>query len=256
MLESWFRMLFLLAIFAAGLLHGIGPDHLAAITAFGVAVEHDIRRVVWFAIRFAGAHAVVIAIAGVLGHFGRELLSERWERIFDIGAGGLLVLTGLAALIGLLSGKIKIHQHVHTHHHHDHKHLHVHLVPEEVKQWQHEHAHQGTEHTHGGLAATLGVLFALGGTRSLLVVVPMAIASTLSMTMFRVSAFVAGIVISMVAYAFITQHAFEALSKKASSAGYAPAFLKVSSYVLAGFCIVAGMLTLDERLHLLNVFIR
>lgn len=245
-------MLLLLAIFAAGLLHGIGPDHLAAISAFGVAVEHDFRRVIWFAIRFAGAHAVVIAIAGVLGHFGRELLSERWERAFDLSAGGLLVFTGLAALIGLLSGKIKVHQHLHRHDHHDHKHLHVHIVPEEVKQWQHEHAHQGTEHVHGGVAATLGVLFALGGTRSLLIVIPMAIASTLSLTMLRVSAFVVGIIISMVAYAFITQHAFEALSKKANSAGYAPAFLKASSYLLAGFCIVAGMLTINERLHLVT----
>lgn len=249
-------MVLLFAIFVAGLIHGIGPDHLAAITAFGVAVEHDFRRVIWFAVRFAGAHAVVIAIAGVLGHFGRDLLSERWQRGFDIGAGGLLVLTGLAALVGLATGKIKVHQHQHTHHHHPHKHLHVHVVPEEVKQWRHEHAHEGTEHVHGGLAATLGVLFALGGTRSLLMVVPLAIASTLAMTMLRVSVLVLGIIVSMVAYAFITQHTLEALARKANSVGYAPAFLKASSYVLAIFCIVGGMWTINDRLHLLtNAFL-
>src|SRR4051794_10484391 len=194
-------MLFLLAIFAAGLLHGIGPDHLAAITAFGVAVEHDFRRVIWFAIRFAGAHAVVIAVAGIARHFGREILSPAWERAFDLGAGGLLVLTGLAALIGLLSGKIKVHEHLHVHHHHPHQHLHVHLVPEEVKNWKHEHAHDSTEHVHGGMAATLGILFALGGTRSLLVFAPVAMANTLTQTMLRVTVFVIGIVLSMVAYA-------------------------------------------------------
>src|SRR3954462_6068858 len=113
-------MFLLAAIFPAGLLHGIGPDHLASITAFGVAVEHDFRRVVWFAVRFAGAHAVVIVVAGVLGHFGRDLLSPNLQKNFDIGAGGLLVLAGLAALIGLLTGKIKVHQHLHTHHHHPH----------------------------------------------------------------------------------------------------------------------------------------
>ncbi len=245
-------MFLLLAIFVAGLLHGIGPDHLAAITAFGVAVEHDFRRVAWFAVRFAGAHAVVIVIAGILGHFGRDLLSPRLQQMFDIGAGGLLVLVGIAALIGLLSGKIKVHQHLHTHHHHPHKHLHVHVLPEQANAWQHDHAHQGSEHTHGGMAATLGVLFAIGGTRSLLMVVPIAIASTLPLTLLRVTVLVLGIIISMVAYAFITQHAFEALTRKANSVGHAPAFLKASSYVLAGFCIVAGMLTINENLHLLG----
>lgn len=245
-------MFLLLAIFVAGLLHGIGPDHLAAITAFGVAVEHDFRRVVWFAIRFAGAHAVVIVIAGILGHFGRDLLSPRLQQMFDVGAGGLLVLAGIAAFIGLATGKIKVHQHLHTHHHHPHKHLHVHVLPEQANAWQHDHAHQGSEHTHGGIAATLGVLFAIGGTRSLLMVVPMAIASTLPLTLLRVSILVVGIVISMVAYAFVTQHAFEALARRANSVGHAPAFLKASSYLLAGFCIVAGMLTINENLHLLG----
>jgi ABC-type nickel/cobalt efflux system permease component RcnA len=250
-------MFLLLAIFVAGLIHGIGPDHLAAITAFGVAVENNFRRVIWFAVRFAAAHAVVIAIAGVLLHFGRDLLSEGWQRAFDIGAGGLLVLTGLAVLIGLLTGKIKVHQHLHTHHHHPHKHLHVHVIPEHSHDWHHEHAHQGTEHVHGGLAATLGILFALGGTRSLLMAVPLVIASTLWMTMLRVTVLVIGIIVSMVVYAFITQHTFEALANKATALGRAPTFLKASSYVLAGFCIVAGMLTINDRLHLMtNVFLR
>jgi len=125
------------------------------------------------------------------------------------------------------------------------------VLPEQSKQWQHDHAHQGTEHSHGGMAATLGILFALGGTRSLLMVVPMAIANTLSVTLLRVTVLVAGIIVSMVAYAFLTQRAFDALARKANSVGHAPAFLKASSYVLAGFCIVAGMLTINEHLHLL-----
>lgn len=241
-------MFLLLAIFAAGLLHGIGPDHLAAITAFGVAVEHDFRRVVWFAVRFAGAHALVIAVAGIAGYFGRMLLPVRWENAFELGAGGLLVLVGLAALIGLVSGKIKVHEHLHLHHHHPHKHLHVHVVPEEAKQWNHEHAHQGTDHVHGGVAATLGVLFALGGTRSLIAVVPIAVAPTFVQTLLRISAFIVGIILSMVAYAFVTQHVFGRLADRANKVGYAPVFLKASSYLLAGFCIVAGMMTITDRL--------
>jgi ABC-type nickel/cobalt efflux system permease component RcnA len=241
-------MFLLFAIFAAGLLHGIGPDHLAAITAFGVAVEHDFRRVVWFAVRFAAAHALVIAVAGVAGYFGRMLLPQRWENAFELGAGGLLVLVGVAALIGLATGKIKVHEHLHAHQHRPLKHLHVHVVPEQAKQWNHEHAHQGTEHVHGGMAATLGVLFALGGTRSLLAVVPIAVAHSLPETLLRVTAFVIGIVLSMVAFAYISQYIFGRLAERANRVGYAPRFLKASSYVLAGFCIVAGMITISGRL--------
>src|SRR5437899_671614 len=227
-------MLLLTAIFAAGLLHGIGPDHLAAITAFGVAVEHDFRRVVWFAVRFAGAHAVIIAVAGIAGYFGRMLLPVAWENAFEFGAGGLLVLVGVAALIGLASGKIKVHEHLHTHHQHPHphKHLHVHMVPEKEKAWNHhqEHQHQGPEHVHhGGIAATLGILFALGGTRSLIAVVPIAVAPTFTQTLLRISCFVVGIVLSMVAYAFVTQKLFGKLAERANRVGYAPVFMKASS---------------------------
>ncbi|HLH08951.1 MAG TPA: hypothetical protein VKW78_17050 [Terriglobales bacterium] len=235
----------LLAIFGAGLLHGLGPDHLAAITAFAVAVEHDFRRVVVFAARFAGGHAVVIGIAGLLGHFGRMLLSPEWERRFDLSAGYLLVFTGILAVIGLLTGKLKIHQHHHFHGTGPHKHYHLHVQHEQAP---HQHVDQEHEHVHGGLAASLGVLFALGGTRSLLVVVPMAVAATLPITMLRVSAFVVGIVLSMVGYAFLTQRAFERLSARASAAGRAPAFMLVSSYLLAVFCIVAGLMTIRERM--------
>lgn len=244
-------MFLLLAIFAAGLLHGIGPDHLAAITAFGVAVEHDFRRVVWFAVRFAGAHAVVIAVAGIAGYFGRMLLPVAWENAFELGAGGLLVMVGVAALVGLASGKIKVHEHLHVHQHHPHKHLHVHMVPEKANTWDHEqeHQHQGTEHVHrGGIAATLGILFALGGTRSLIAVVPIAVAPTFAQTLMRISFFVVGIILSMVAYAFVTQRLFGKLAERANRVGYAPAFMKVSSYLLAGFCIVAGMMTIHDRL--------
>src|SRR5262249_15415202 len=103
-------------------------------------------------------------------------------------------------------------------------------------------------HVHGGVAATLGVLFALGGTRSLIAVVPIAVAPTFTQTLLRITVFVIGIILSMVAYAFITQNVFDRLAARANLVGYAPAFLTASSYLLAGFCIVAGMMTIHERL--------
>src|SRR5215470_14862507 len=184
-------MVLLAAIFAAGLLHGVGPDHLAAISTFGFAVGHNFRRVVFFAVRFAGGHALVLGLAGVLGHFGRILLSPAWERRFDLSAGGLLVFTGLLALWALITGRVKIHEHGHMHGaaHHDHYHLHLGLGDSHTAAHENKHPEQH-QHLHGGLAASLGVLFALGGTRSLLAVVPIAISQTLAITILRVSVFV------------------------------------------------------------------
>ncbi|HXZ79789.1 MAG TPA: hypothetical protein VEG30_07660 [Terriglobales bacterium] len=242
-------MLLLAAIFAAGLLHGIGPDHLAAISTFGFAVGHNFRRVVFFAMRFAGGHALVLGAAGVLGHFGRMLLSPSWERRFDLAGGGLLVFTGVLALWALITGRVKIHEHGHTHGaaHHGHYHLHLGVGHAHAPAQENRRPEQH-QHLHGGLAATLGILFALGGTRSLIAVVPIAISQTLAITILRVSVFVLGIIVSMVGYAFLTQRAFSRLTAKAQSVGRAPRFLLASSYLLALFCIVAGLMTIRERL--------
>src|SRR5512141_2324167 len=109
--EMW-----ILILFSLGVLHGVGPDHLAAITAYGAAAGSDFRRVLFFAVRFALGHALVLGIAGIFAKFGSMLLPERWETGFDLIAASLLGLTGVVLLTGLLTGVIKLHTH---HHHHD-----------------------------------------------------------------------------------------------------------------------------------------
>src|SRR5512147_833153 len=91
-LQSLLRMVLLSVLFFTGIVHGLGPDHLAAITAFGATVGRDFRRVVFFAIRFALGHAVVLIVAGLVGYFGQKLLPARVETAFEIGAGALLSL--------------------------------------------------------------------------------------------------------------------------------------------------------------------
>ncbi len=222
-------MLLLLAIFAAGVLHGIGPDHLAAITAFGTAGGRDARRVVFFSTRFALGHAVVIGAFGLAGKFGRLLLPPYWEHRFDIITGWLLILTGIILLAGLLGGRISLHAHPHHHHHADatgvHKHLHLHWI-----------GHQQHVHAHGTFAAILGALFAIGGARGLLAIVPIALAQTLAESIIRIGAFVVGIIASMVAYGLITQ---TVLARSQS-----PRLLRASSYVAALFCVAAGIAVL------------
>lgn len=228
-------MLLLAMIFVAGVLHGLGPDHLAAITAFGAVVGRDFRRITFFSLRFAAGHAAVIAAAALLAHFGRMAMPANWERRFDLAAGGLLLLTGLALLVSLATGHFSFH--AHEHHHGTGHHLHF-------------HAHLGSGakhgHGHGRLAFVLGGLFALGGARSLLVIVPVAVAQTVMVSLLRITAFTLGIVFAMSAYGLL---AGGALRHVADSAQKQRSALRLATAGVGVFCIIAGLITLGERLY-------
>jgi ABC-type nickel/cobalt efflux system permease component RcnA len=230
-------MLLLGMIFVAGVLHGLGPDHLAAITAFGAVAGRSFRRVTFFSLRFAAGHAVVIAVAALAAHFGRLALPLAWERGFDLGAGALLILTGIGLLVGLLTGHLAIHSHQHDHGAGEHQHLHAHVGGKADHQ-----------HRHGKLAFTLGGLFALGGARSLLVIVPAAIAATFGQSVLRIGAFALGIVVAMSVYGLLAGSVLERASQSAG-AHRQRLFLRLATGGVSLFCIVAGLLTLGERLH-------
>jgi len=227
-------MILLLIAFATGVLHGIGPDHLAAITAFSAVAEGDFRRITFFSIRFALGHVIVLGVAGVLAKFGSLFLPERWERMFEVGAGGLLVIFGVLLLIALLSGVIRVHTHEHVHDHSVHGHFHFH--------WSGLEKH---EHLHGNMAPlVLGGLFALGGARSLIIALPVALAPTVLESLLRVAAFAFGIVFAMVAYAYVTQRGLQFLTSRAGHGHYSRRIMLGSAYVIAVFCVVSGVLVI------------
>lgn len=221
-------------IFLAGVMHGLGPDHLAAITAFGAAGGQSFRRISFFSLRFAAGHAAVIGAAGLAGFVGHGFLPVRWERAFDLFAGGLLVLTGVALLVGLATGRLALHSHEHEHAHGHHRHFHMH--------WLVARNHQ---HAHGTLALGLGALFALGGARTLLVVVPIVVSETALVSLLRVGAFTLGIALAMAAYGLLAGRAFARL---ASGQGSNLVLARLASVAIALFSIVAGLLTIFSRL--------
>jgi nickel/cobalt transporter (NicO) family protein len=234
--------MWVLILFSLGFMHGIGPDHLAAITAYGAATGRDFRRVVFFAVRFALGHALVLGIAGVVAKFGSMMLPERWETGFDLIAATLLGLTGVVVLTGLLTGVIKLHTH---HHHHDHSvHHHFHLHMFSVK----KHEPQEHPHVHGTTAVGLGALFAMGGARSLLFVVPIALAPTVSASLLRVAIFCCGIVFSMAAYGWLTQFALTKLERFADGS-HNRKIMIASAYTVAIFCIFASCTVFNEHFH-------
>ena len=225
-------MALLIVIFFFGVLHGLGPDHLAAITVFGSRGGKQLHRLTFFSARFALGHALVLAIAGVLAKFGKSLMPSYMEARFDIAGGILLVGAGLFLIAGLLTGKFRLHTHQHQHPVGSHKHFHLHLSD--------PHKHR---HSHGMMAVLLGAFFALGGFRALLMVAPIALAPALGQSALRIMAFTLGIIAAMVAYGVLTGVALEKLGSRRNIL-----WQRLSSYGVGIFSLVAGLLTLHERL--------
>lgn len=213
-------------IFVAGMLHGLGPDHLAAITALS-AVGGGARRLLFFSLRFALGHTAILAAAGLAAHFGRGLLPLAWGARADELAGTLLVLAGLALLAGLLLGKVSLHSHPHAHGAAEHRHFHLHFF-----------ARASHRHGHGRVAAALGALFALGGARGLLAVVPIATGATLAVSALRIAAFTAGIALAMLAYGLLAGPVLRWTEARSRFGA------RLTTAMTSLFCIVAGTLTL------------
>ena len=217
------------AIFAAGVLHGLGPDHLAAISGFGAATGAGASRLALFAVRFALGHVGIVVAAGILGRFGYALLPVAWEPLFEIGAGALLALTGIVLLAGLLTGRIAVHAHAHEHGEGRHRHFHLHL---------------GTRgkhrHVHGSFAFALGGLFALGGARSLLAVAPLTMTRSTLQAGAAVVLFTVGIVLAMWAYGMLAGRLLARTSHALTA--------RAAAFAVAAFCVVAGLWTITHGL--------
>jgi sulfite exporter TauE/SafE len=85
----------------------------------------------------------------------------------------------------------------------------------------------------------LGAVFALGGSRTVLAIAPVALAHNLTESCLRVSAFAAGIVIAMVVFG-------AAASKLLKSSAFT---LQRVAYLTGALCIAAGTWTIASRLH-------
>src|SRR5574341_324057 len=115
-------------IFLAGVLHGLGPDHLAALTALNAASGAGARRLLFFSTRFALGHAALLAVAGLATHSFRVSMPAGWEHGFEQATAWLLIVSGAAMLLALASGRLTLHSHSHEHPGGAHRHFHAHLV--------------------------------------------------------------------------------------------------------------------------------
>src|SRR5437763_517893 len=107
-------MALLIVIFFFGVLHGLGPDHLAAITVFGSRGGRQLHRLTFFSLRFALGQSALRIMAftlgiitamvayGVLTGAALEKLGSRrnilWQQLSAYGVGVFSLIAGLLTL--------------------------------------------------------------------------------------------------------------------------------------------------------------
>jgi ABC-type nickel/cobalt efflux system permease component RcnA len=202
-------MLILLTLFAAGLLHGLGPDHLAAIAALSSrsAGEPGARtRLAWLGVRFGLGHVTaLLLLAGVVWALGRNI-PDGWQRGLEQAGAVVLIFLGGWLLAEVFRRRVVAHTHAHTHGRshgpleHEHWHLHV---------GSKEHV----AHRHPHLATVVGGLMGFSGARALLLAVPVVVAESTGAAAGHILAFGLGIMVSMAVAGWLAHALFARLAR-------------------------------------------
>ncbi|HSL21344.1 MAG TPA: hypothetical protein VK886_07410 [Vicinamibacterales bacterium] len=183
-------MLLVASALALGFVHGLGADHLMAISALAVgggdtaAVRQ--ARALSVAVRFAAGHALVLALgAGAVILVGWTV-PESVEWGGEVLGGLLLIALGGIGLVAALSGRFYAHAHPHA---------------VDPGAW-HLHVGRPQAHTdaHTILPGVIGAVFAVSSLRALSTLAPFgssAAATAVPQLMLLIALFAVGILISM-----------------------------------------------------------
>lgn len=195
-------------MFGLGLQHGMGPDHLAAITTL-IARGHGERRAVWVGVKFGLGHMGALAGACLLCLALNLTISERFERAAEIGGGLLLIVMGLWMIRDLFGVEVYAHHHRHSHDGHEHTHVHLHLGAPATA---HPHAHG-----HPHLSTLFGGLFAFSGARWMIVMIAELVAGhpAVPRLLIAIAAFGAGIITAMALYGALISRCYGLASRHA-----------------------------------------
>ena len=210
--------------FLNGLQHGLGSDHLLAITNL---VNHGggCRQVSLMGFRFGLGHMGILVLWGTGALIWNLTVSPQWESRAEILGGGMLVLLGLWTLVEWLGQVGYIHSHSHSHGSGRRVHSHLHF---------HFRGRHRQEHTHPHVSSFLGALFALSGLRSLLLgLFPVLQGNSATWAMLYILVFGLGIVSSMTAYGLVAS----AVVGRPRSRGWVTCSLGVSSIAVGIYWI-------------------
>ncbi len=176
-----------------------GPDHLAAVTP--LAIEN--KKKAWHIGLFWG----IGHVAGMLLIGGVYLLFREYIDIKMI-SGYSEYLVGIVLIgIGLWS-IYKVYGHFHTHHAHPHVHtqpepyVHIHSHEHE-NEFNHKHSHSKTRKQNNITAISVGTLHGFAGVSHFVLILPTLALPTFADSVFYLSGFALGTILTMVAYALI-----------------------------------------------------
>jgi ABC-type nickel/cobalt efflux system permease component RcnA len=194
-------LLTILTGFIASVAHVVtGPDHLAAITPLAI----DTRKTSWvIGLSWGVGHTVGMLLIGLLFILFKEFLPvESISRHSDTVIGVLLIGIGGWALFRAYlphSHGNRLHTHFHTKpflYAHLHKHTHQ-------ANSDHEHSHSETVRQNGFTALFIGIIHGFAGFSHLFALLPSLAFPTVWDTVEYLVAFAAGIILTMILFAFI-----------------------------------------------------
>ncbi len=176
-----------------------GPDHLAAVTP--LAVEN--RNKAWHIGFFWGlGHVLGMLMIGLLYIAFREIINvEKISGYSEYLVGIVLIGIGTWAIIKSI-------RHFHTHHVHPHYHdkpvpqVHIHRH-EHSGEFEHAHEHKKTRRQNSITALLVGTLHGFAGISHFLLILPTLALPGILDSIFYLSGFAVGTIITMIAYALI-----------------------------------------------------
>ena len=210
-----------------GIQHGLGNDHLIAITTLASHGGQS-RDVSLLGLRFGLGHMAMLVVLGAVALLWNFTVPAAWESRAGVLGGALLILLGGWTFAEWFKDVGYVHSHPHQHRHRGqaHEHLHFHLKA--------RHPHQ---HVHPHSSTLLGALFALSGLRTLLLgAVPILQTSSLFWALVYILLFGAGIVVSMTVYGWLAGLAFNRRRHRS----WISLLLGASSVTLGAYWIVTS----------------
>lgn len=173
----------LLVAFGLGFVHGFGADHMAAVAAF-LGPRPSFRQALLAGIKFGLGHSATLLILGSLVLGTRLTLTGAFEHVANLAGGALMILIGAGLLLRLAL-------HGDGHHH-------------------------GHEHHRSGHGLTLAsAVLALGGVRSYLVVLPLALEGNIIVGGLAMVSFGVGVMAAMSLYGLAASGVLRASSRAA-----------------------------------------
>jgi ABC-type nickel/cobalt efflux system permease component RcnA len=186
--------------FLASSVHVVtGPDHLAAVTP--LAIEN--RKQAWhIGLMWGIGHVLGMLSIGLLYLVFKELIHvEKISGYSEYLVGIVLICIGTWAIFKTL-------RHFHFHHIHPHYHaepmpqVHIHRHAHE-DETNHTHIHQKTKRQNSIAALLVGTLHGFAGISHFLLILPTLALPSMVDSVFYLSGFAGGTILTMVAYALI-----------------------------------------------------